>query len=174
MAQPYYVRKTELKVGERAGETVYNASAYYYGTISTSSVAKQIAQESALTQADVIGVLDRLAYFCQTHMALGYKIKLDGIGTLRNTFVTSKSVSSAEEVSAKNIESIKPGFKPEYSIVNGSFRYSLLPEKTELVKITFANGTTAVDDDSEQVEGEDTDTKTDTDTGSGSEGESDF
>lgn len=78
MAQPFYARKIDLNIGPRKGETVYSAQAYYYGTITTKQVATQIAQESALTPADVIGVIERLAYFCQTHMALGYKIKLDG------------------------------------------------------------------------------------------------
>ena len=80
MAQPFYVRKTELQVGPRKGETVYSAQAYYYGTISTKRVAEQIAQESALSPADVYGVIERLAYFCQSHTQLGYKVKLDGIG----------------------------------------------------------------------------------------------
>ena len=79
MAQPYYSRKTDLRIGTRKGETVYSAQAYYYGTITTKQVATQIAQESALTQADVIGVIERISYFCQTHMALGYKVKLDGM-----------------------------------------------------------------------------------------------
>ena len=68
MAQPFYARKIDLNIGPRKGETVYSAQAYYYGTITTKQVATQIAQESALTPADVIGVIERLAYFCQTHM----------------------------------------------------------------------------------------------------------
>ena len=56
MAQPFYARKIDLNIGPRKGETVYSAQAYYYGTITTKQVATQIAQESALTPADVIGV----------------------------------------------------------------------------------------------------------------------
>ena len=59
-------------------------------------VATQIAQESALTPADVIGVIERLAYFCQTHMALGYKIKLDGLGIFYNELLTEKKRSQGE------------------------------------------------------------------------------
>ena len=62
MAQPFYARKIDLNIGPRKGETVYSAQAYYYGTITTKQVATQIAQESALTPADVIGVIERLAY----------------------------------------------------------------------------------------------------------------
>ena len=122
MAQPFYARKIDLNIGPRKGETVYSAQAYYYGTITTKQVATQIAQESALTPADVIGVIERLAYFCQTHMALGYKIKLDGLGIFYNELLTEKSVSTPKEVTA------------------GTFRYALLPEKTNLVRIDFKGG----------------------------------
>lgn len=141
MAQPYYARKTDLKIGPRKGETVYSAQAYYYGMITTKQVATQIAQESALTPADVIGVIERLSYFCQTHMALGYKVKLDGMGIFYNEFVTTNTVKTANEVTGKLVKSIRPAFNPEYTIVNGTFRYALLPEKTELVKIDFKGGT---------------------------------
>lgn len=89
MAQPFSIKKTELKIGPRKGETVYYAQAYYYGTITTKQVAAQISQESALTQADVIGVIERMAYFCQTHAALGYRIKIDGMGMFYNELLTT-------------------------------------------------------------------------------------
>ena len=131
MAQPFYARKIDLNIGPRKGETVYSAQAYYYGTITTKQVATQIAQESALTPADVIGVIERLAYFCQTHMALGYKIKLDGLGIFYNELLTEKSVSTPKEVTAKLVKSIRPAFNAEYA---------LLPEKTNLVRIDFKGG----------------------------------
>lgn len=137
MPQPFYARKTDLKIGPRKGETVYSVQPYYYGTISTKQVATQIAQESALTQADVIGVIERLAYFCQTHMALGYKIHLDGLGVFYNEFITTKSAPTPEEVTTKLIKCVRPAFNPEYTILNGTFRYALLSEKIELVKIDF-------------------------------------
>ncbi len=137
MAQPYYVRKTELKFGSRKGETVYSVQPCYYGTITTRQAATQIAQESALTQADVIGVIERLAYFCQTHMALGYKISIEGLGTFCNKFITTGTVGSPEEVTAKLIRSIRPAFSPEYTIINNTFRYALMPEKTEVTRVSF-------------------------------------
>lgn len=152
MPQPFYVRKTDLKIGPRKGETVYSVQPYHYGTITTKQVATQIAQESALTQADVIGVIERLAYFCMTHMALGYKIHLDGLGVFYNEFITTKSMPTPEEVTAKLVKSIRPAFNAQYTIVNGSFRYALLPEKIELVKIDFNKGESDLpptEDDSE-------------------------
>ena len=80
------------------------------------------------------------AYFCQTHMALGYKIKLDGLGIFYNELLTEKSVSTPKEVTAKLVKSIRPAFNAEYTILNGTFRYALLPEKTNLVRIDFKGG----------------------------------
>lgn len=137
MAQPFYARKLVLNVGPRKGETVYFAQAHYYGVISTKDMAEQIAEESALTAADVKAVIDRLVYFCKRNMTLGYKISIDGLGTFYNELLTGGSVASPEEVDVKLVRKIRPAFKPEYTIVNGNFRYALLPEKTELVKIDF-------------------------------------
>ena len=142
MAQPFYPRKIELQVGPRKGETVFCLQPHYYGTISTKQVAEQIAQESALTSADVLAGIDRLAYFCQRNMALGYKIKLDGLGTFYNELITTGSVNTETEVTAKLIKSVRPAFNPEYTIVNKSFRYALLPEKTEFVRIAFKEADT--------------------------------
>ncbi len=154
MAQPFYPRKIELQVGPRKGETVYCLQPHYYGTISTKQVAEQIAQESALTSADVLAGIDRLAYFCQRNMALGYKVKLDGLGTFYNELLTTGSVNTEAEVTAKLIKSVRPAFNAEYTIVNRSFRYALLPEKTEFVRISFkeAEGTGTGGDDSSTEE----------------------
>lgn len=137
MAQPFYARENSLKIGPRKGDTVYSAQPYYYGTITTKQVALQIAQESALTQADVIGVIERLAYFCRTHMSLGYKVHLEGMGVFYNRFVTTKTAETAEEVSAKLIKTIRPAFNPEYTIINHTFRYAMMPERVEVTKIDF-------------------------------------
>lgn len=139
MAQPFTTKKTELRIGPRKGETVYYAQAFYFGTIGTELVAAQISQESALTQADVIGVIERMGYFVKTHAALGYRVKIDGMGLFYNELITMGSVSKEEDVTARLVKSVRPAFSPEYSIVNKSFRYALLPEKIELVKIDIKN-----------------------------------
>lgn len=156
MAQPFYARKTVLKIGPRKGETVYSAQPYFYGTLTTKDIAIQIAQESSLTPADVIGVIDRLAYYCQSHCSLGYKVRIDGLGVIFNDFITEKTVSSADEVTAKLVKCIRPAFTPEYTIVNGSFRYALLPERIDLVKIKFKETEESVPDEEDQptTEGE--------------------
>ena len=103
MAQPFYARKTTLKIGPRMGQTVYSAQATYNGTITSRQIAQQISQESALTQADVLAVMERISHYCQAHMALGYKIHLEGLGVLYNKLETSGSVSTPKEVTAKLI-----------------------------------------------------------------------
>lgn len=149
MAQPFYPRKHELKIGPRKGETVYSAQPYYYGVITTKQMAAQIAEESALTQADVVAVIDRLVHYCKTHTILGYKIHIDGLGTLFNELITIGTVSSAEEVTAKLVKAVRPSFKPEYTLVNGTYRYSLLPEKNELVKVSFKGETPVISEGSD-------------------------
>lgn len=151
MPQPFYSRKHELKVGPRKGETVYSAQPYYYGVISTRQMATQIAEESSLTRADVIAVIDRLVYYCKTHVMLGYKIRFDGLGTFYNEFVTTGTVSIPDEVTAKLVKAIRPAFKPEHTLVNGTYRYSLLPEQNELVKIDFKGGTPVASEDTDET-----------------------
>ena len=147
MAQPFYARKIVLNVGPRKGETVYCAQAYYYGVIGTQDVAEQIAEESSLTAADVKAVIDRLAYFCRRNMALGYKIEVEGLGVFLNELLTDGSVDTPEEVDVRLVRKVRPAFKPAYTMVNGSTRYSLLPEKTELVRIDYKGGTSPEEED---------------------------
>lgn len=161
MAQYFSARKIDLKVGPRKGETVYTVQPYYFGTISTKEIAMQISQESALTQADVIGVLERVAYFCQSHLSLGYKIKLDGIGLLYNELISTQTVPSAKMVNARLIKCVRPAFSPEYTILNRTFRYALLPEKVELVKVDLLNGTPVEDTPNDPTEEEPTEDPTD-------------
>ena len=46
-------------------------------------------------------------------------------------------LSVAPEVKATHIRTIVPGFSPSYTILNGARRYSLLGEKTSLLKVTI-------------------------------------
>ena len=170
MAQPFYARKTTLKIGPRMGQTVYSAQATYNGTITSKQIAQQISQESALTQADVLAVMERISHYCQAHMALGYKIHLEGLGVLYNKLETSGSVSTPKEVTAKLIKSIRPGFSPEYTIINGSFRYSLMPERTDLVKVkSRMSDTTSPDDGTDNTTPDETPSDGGSDSGSGTD-----
>ena len=65
------------------------------------------------------------------------EVELLGFGTVYNRFVTEKGVATAPEVKATHIRTIVPGFSPSYTILNGARRYSLLGEKTSLLKVTI-------------------------------------
>ena len=136
MPQAFISRKYFIP-GEEPRQEVYKPAPYYYGTLSSDDAAEQIAEESSLTKGDVMNVLDRYKHYVLTNLQKGYKIELLGFGTLRNTFVTEKGVPTEEEVKASMVKAIVPGFSPAFTIVNGSRRYSLLGEKTTLVKISL-------------------------------------
>ena len=136
MPQAYFVRKFRVPKSDPLQE-VYKPMPYYYGTLTTDDAAKQIAEESSLTKGDVLNVLDRYQFYVSQNLQKGYKIELLGFGTLCNKFVTSKGVNTPEEVKAKMITRVVPGFTPAFTIVNGTRRYSLLGEKTTLTRVNF-------------------------------------
>ena len=88
----------------------------------------------------MLNVLDRYQRYVIQNLQKGYKVELLGFGTIYNRLITGKGVEKAEEVKATQIRSIVPGFTPSYTILNGTRRYSLLGEKTTLVKVNI-NGT---------------------------------
>ena len=130
-ARKFFTPKTDPK------QEVYKPVPYYFGTLSTQDAADQIAEESSLTKGDVLNVLDRYQRYVIKNLQKGYKVELLGFGTVYNRFVTEKGVATAPEVKATHIRTIVPGFSPSYTILNGARRYSLLGEKTSLLKVTI-------------------------------------
>lgn len=139
MPQAFLVRKYTIP-GEEPRKEVFKPAPFYYGTLSTRDAAEQIAEESSLTKGDVVNVLDRYQRYVIQNLQKGYKVELLGFGTVYNRLITGKGVEKAEEMKATQIRSIVPGFTPSYTILNGTRRYSLLGEKTTLVKVNI-NGT---------------------------------
>ena len=130
-ARKFFIPKTDPK------QEVYKPAPYSFGTLSTQDAADQIAEESSLTKGDVLNVLDRYQRYVIKNLQKGYKVELLGFGTVYNRFVTEKGVATAPEVKATHIRTIVPGFSPSYTILNGARRYSLLGEKTSLLKVTI-------------------------------------
>ena len=118
-ARKFFIPKTDPK------QEVYKPVPYYFGTLSTQDAADQIAEESSLTKGDVLNVLDRYQRYVIKNLQKGYKVELLGFGTVYNRFVTEKGVATAPEVKATHIRTI------------GARRYSLLGEKTSLLKVTI-------------------------------------
>ena len=72
----------------------------YRGTLSLNDMAEHIMKHgSVYTEDVVIGVITKLKTCLQEMLADGYKVKLDGIGTLYPT-LTSEGVEDAKDYSA--------------------------------------------------------------------------
>ncbi|MDO4163208.1 MAG: HU family DNA-binding protein [Bacteroides sp.] len=89
--------------------------------ITTDKVIERLAQISTVSKSDVQAVLGDLASVLADYMALGYTVKLDGLGTFYYTAVTEKQgVATAAEVNANQITGVRIRFIPESTRTNGN------------------------------------------------------
>ena len=123
-------------------KTVYSVQPVSYGLLTTDDVANQIAAESSATPGDVKNVLDRYAYYVKENLKKGYNIQLLGFGNLSIRFITSGTVKTEAEATAKLIVGLVPTFNPSFKLINKKRIYDLLPDKITLVKY---NGTVPAD-----------------------------
>ena len=145
MPKAYRVTKRAVRFNmESSPREVYSVAPVTYGTLTTDDVAKQIAAESSATPGDVKNVLDRYAHYVVENLKKGYAVQLLGFGVLNIRFLKGKTVESADKANASLIKGLIPSFSPSFTMVNGSRKYDLLPDKIQLVKHT---GTMAVDSD---------------------------
>ena len=100
------IKKVERKVivGKKGEERQQVQKTYgkiiYRGTLSLSDMAEHIMKHgSVYTEDVVIGVITKLKSCMQEMLADGYKVKLDGIGTLYPV-LSSKGVDNAKDFSA--------------------------------------------------------------------------
>ena len=115
-------------------KTVYSVQPVSYGLLTTNDVANQIAAESSATPGDVKNVLDRYAYYVKENLKKGYNIQLLGFGNLSIRFITSGTVKTEAEATAKLIVGLVPTFNPSFKLINKKRIYDLLPDKITLVK----------------------------------------
>ena len=129
-------------------KTVFSVQPVSYGVLTSEDVAAQIAAESSATPGDVKNVLDRYAYYVKENLKKGYSIQLLGMGNLDIRFITSGTVKTEEEATARLIQSLVPTFRPSFKFVNGRRIYDLLTDKITLVKYTGsqASDSTTPDD----------------------------
>ena len=99
------IKKVERKVivGKKGEERQQVQKTYgkiiYRGTLSLSDMAEHIMKHgSVYTEDVVIGVITKLKTCMQEMLADGYKVKLDGIGTLYPV-LSSKGVDNAKDFS---------------------------------------------------------------------------
>ena len=100
------IKKVERKVivGKKGEQRQQVQKTYgkiiYRGTLSLSDMAEHIMKHgSVYTEDVVIGVITKLKTCMQEMLADGYKVKLDGIGTLYPE-LSSKGVDNAKDFSA--------------------------------------------------------------------------
>ena len=88
----------------------------YRGTLSLGDMAEHIMKHGTVYTEDVvIGVITKLKSCMQEMLADGYKVKLDGIGTLYPT-LTSEGVADAKDYSAQeNITRVGIAFLADQS-----------------------------------------------------------
>ena len=102
------IKKVERKVivGKKGEQRQQVQKTYgkiiYRGTLSLSDMAEHIMKHgSVYTEDVVIGVITKLKTCMQEMLADGYKVKLDGIGTLYPV-LSSKGVDNAKDFSAND------------------------------------------------------------------------
>ena len=88
--------ETRQKVQKTYGKIIYR------GTLNLADMAEHIMKHGTVYTEDVvIGVITKMKNCIQEMLADGYKVKLDGIGTLYPK-VTSKGVADAKDFSAQD------------------------------------------------------------------------
>ena len=89
--------------------------------ITTKKIIERLSQMSTVSKSDVSAVFADLATVMADYMALGYTVKIDGLGTFYFTAVSSKQgVATPEEVSANQITGVRVRFIPEGTRSNGN------------------------------------------------------
>ena len=142
MSKAYRVTKRTVMFDKDHPKTVYSVQPVSYGLLTTDDVANQIAAESSATPGAVKNVLDRYAYYVKENLKKGYNIQLLGFGNLSIRFITSGTVKTEAEATAKLIIGLVPTFNPSFKLINKKRIYDLLPDKITLVKY---NGTVPAD-----------------------------
>lgn len=93
------IQRKDFSEGALEDAKLYYAQAVNNGTVSTKELCENIAEESALTSADVNGVFNRLVRQLRTHLQNGRTVVIDGFGSFRLT-IGSKGAPTMEEFDA--------------------------------------------------------------------------
>ena len=118
--------ETRQKVKKTYGKIIYR------GTMSLNDMAEHIMKHgSVYTEDVVIGVITKLKTCMQEMLADGYKVKLDGIGTLYPV-LTSEGVTDASKYSAQeNVTRVGVSFLADQS-KKSQFKASAMKQGTKL------------------------------------------
>ena len=80
------IKKSVAKIGPKAGQTIYYAQPAAQDSVTFHSLCKRIAEESALTSADVKGILDRLVNILSEELPNGKTVRIGELGSFRLSF----------------------------------------------------------------------------------------
>lgn len=139
MAIFFYPRKRVNPQDMEAEATYYPAPAYA-AEIDIKKLSSEISDNTTLTPTEVRAVLQSFITTIPKYLLLGYKVRLDGFGIFKTSFLKTKGgYAKAKEVSSSDIGGVKPTFTPELELKE-------MFSKPELVRFG-ANYTLAVDDE---------------------------
>lgn len=112
MAQTYKLIKRK-NLGKDSGETThkYYAQAVNNGYMEFDELCGDIAEQCALTSADVKAVLDRMNYVLDKNLRAGRIVRMGELGNFRMT-VGSTGSKTEEEFTAALLKKPKVSFQP--------------------------------------------------------------
>lgn len=153
MAVPFVSRKRKNPRDLDAEGRFYPAPAYI-SEVGINQLASEISESTALTPAEVIGVIRSLLSIVPRYMLLGYKVRLESFGIFKlglKTAATCKGYEKATDVTANDINGVKVMFTPDVMIAGKLNK----PEYIKLdAKYIKEEGTEDSDTSEEAVAGE--------------------
>ena len=99
-------RKDFTKDAPKDGKRFY-AQLVSNGTVSLDELCESIAEETALTSADVKSIFDRLPRILRRHLSEGRNVQLGELGSIRPTLGSQGSLTKEEFDASKMMK--KPG-----------------------------------------------------------------
>ena len=132
------VQRKDFSEGAGPDAKLYYAQALNNGTVSFEELCENIAEESALSSADVKGVFDRLVRQLKTHLQNGRTVAIDGFGSFRQTVGSRGSIQEEDFDAATMMKKPRIVFTPSKDL------------KSACQKVTFERIAVKKGEESEQ------------------------
>lgn len=94
---------------DRDAKKKFFPAPHYLGTLTTKQFAKRLSHSTTMTEADAMAFLVECANIFEESLINGEKIKLDGIGTFKETF-GGIGREKASDVTADSIRNLRTAF----------------------------------------------------------------
>ena len=101
---PYYFDIKTKRSGIKPDELKYYAIPVRAGLLTTRQLAKVISERCTLTEPDILATLSALSNVMEEYLALGYHVKMDGIGRF-SLSITNAGVDEPEKLTASRVKS---------------------------------------------------------------------